>query len=160
MTEREQKNLHAGYALGFLFITGNEEGPAVVLIRKNKPEWQAGKLNGVGGKIEEGEEPIDAMRREWKEETGETREVWEQFLTLEFPKATVFCFRAFDYNTTAKTNSEEMVGQALVKYFVVGKSACSIPMNFGSEFFSLRTIPNLHWIIPMALSGETGRMKQ
>ena len=42
----------------------------VVLIRKSRPEWQAGRLNGVGGKVEEGEDPYQAMRREFWEETG------------------------------------------------------------------------------------------
>lgn len=149
-----------GYALGFLFLTDAVYGTSVVLIRKDKPEWQAGKLNGVGGKIEDGEEPIDAMRREWKEETGETREWWERFLTLEFPKATVFCFRAFDSDTVAKTNSSEMVGRSMVKQFITGGSR-QIDFTFGGGcWVPLDPITNLRWIIPMALSGETGRMKQ
>jgi 8-oxo-dGTP diphosphatase len=40
------------YVLGFLFDPSQKD---VVLIKKLKPEWQKGKLNGVGGKIEEGE---------------------------------------------------------------------------------------------------------
>lgn len=35
---------------------------------KNKPDWQKGCLNGIGGKIEEGEKPIDAVFRELEEE--------------------------------------------------------------------------------------------
>lgn len=42
----------------------------VVLIRKKKPAWQAGKLNGVGGKINQGEGARPAMVREFEEETG------------------------------------------------------------------------------------------
>lgn len=42
----------------------------VVLILKSKPAWQAGLLNLPGGKIEQGESPIEAARRELKEETG------------------------------------------------------------------------------------------
>lgn len=41
----------------------------VVLIRKTKPEWQAGKLNFVGGKVEDDETPLDCMVREFREET-------------------------------------------------------------------------------------------
>lgn len=44
----------------------------VWLIKKNKPEWQKGCLNGIGGKIESGESPIEAMIREIKEEAGVT----------------------------------------------------------------------------------------
>ncbi len=42
----------------------------VLLILKNKPAWQKGKVNLVGGKIEPGEEPEQAAQRELKEETG------------------------------------------------------------------------------------------
>jgi len=55
------------YVVGFLF---NWKQDRVVLIRKTKPDWQAGKLNGVGGKIELGETPYEAMAREFQEETG------------------------------------------------------------------------------------------
>jgi 8-oxo-dGTP pyrophosphatase MutT (NUDIX family) len=56
----------ARYVLGFAIIPTK----GIVLIRKNRPEWQAGKLNGVGGKIEPGELPEAAMAREFLEETG------------------------------------------------------------------------------------------
>ncbi len=55
------------YVLGFAF---NQDKDYVVLIHKNKPDWQKGCLNGVGGKIEDGETPIAAMVREFEEETG------------------------------------------------------------------------------------------
>ena len=51
--------------VGFAF-----KGDQVVLIRKSRPEWQAGKLNGIGGKVEYFESPSDAMHRECLEETG------------------------------------------------------------------------------------------
>lgn len=42
----------------------------VALIRKLRPDWQAGKLNGIGGKVEAGEFALSAMVREFAEETG------------------------------------------------------------------------------------------
>jgi 8-oxo-dGTP diphosphatase len=42
------------YACGFLFSLDRTR---VLLIRKRRPAWQAGRLNGVGGKIEPGETP-------------------------------------------------------------------------------------------------------
>jgi 8-oxo-dGTP pyrophosphatase MutT (NUDIX family) len=41
----------------------------LVLIEKNKPDWQKGKLNLPGGKVEENESPMTAAVRELKEET-------------------------------------------------------------------------------------------
>jgi len=43
---------------------------SILMIRKKRPAWQAGKLNLPGGHIEEGEEPADAAIRELYEETG------------------------------------------------------------------------------------------
>lgn len=42
----------------------------VLLIRKNKPSWQAGRLNLPGGKVEIWENVLQAATREMFEETG------------------------------------------------------------------------------------------
>jgi 8-oxo-dGTP diphosphatase len=55
----------ARYALGFSCTRDQ-----VVLIGKARPAWQAGRLNGVGGKVEAGESSLEAMVREYREETG------------------------------------------------------------------------------------------
>ncbi len=55
------------YVAGFYF---SECGERVALIRKLKPEWQRGWLNGIGGKVEPGESPLSAMVREFEEEAG------------------------------------------------------------------------------------------
>lgn len=55
------------YVLGFAF---DQSGHQVLLIHKNRPTFQAGLWNGVGGKIEAGESPLKAMLREFHEETG------------------------------------------------------------------------------------------
>lgn len=53
------------YVLGFMF-----DDKYILLIKKNRPEWQKDKLNGIGGHIKEGESSIKAMVREFAEETG------------------------------------------------------------------------------------------
>jgi 8-oxo-dGTP diphosphatase len=73
------------YVLGFAFDS-NEE---VVLIRKNKPDWQRGLLNGVGGKIEENESSYAAMVREFHEETGVRLHGWDNFARMEFREVNV-----------------------------------------------------------------------
>lgn len=57
------------YVLGFAF----DDLGRVALIRKNKPDWQRGRWNGIGGKVEQ-EACFDAMEREVREETGVTVE--------------------------------------------------------------------------------------
>jgi 8-oxo-dGTP pyrophosphatase MutT (NUDIX family) len=54
------------YVLGFVFSQACDR---VLLIWKNRPAWQKDKLNGIGGKIEAGETPKQAMEREFTEET-------------------------------------------------------------------------------------------
>ena len=46
-------------------------GNFVLLIKKEHPAWQSGKMNGIGGHVEEGESPLEAMRREATEEAGD-----------------------------------------------------------------------------------------
>jgi 8-oxo-dGTP pyrophosphatase MutT (NUDIX family) len=58
--------LITNYVVGFAF----DQYDAVTLINKQKPAWQKDKWNGVGGKIEEGEDAAAAMAREFFEETG------------------------------------------------------------------------------------------
>ena len=41
-----------------------------LFISKQRPKWQAGRLNGVGGKVEDNEAPIETMKRECFEECG------------------------------------------------------------------------------------------
>jgi 8-oxo-dGTP pyrophosphatase MutT (NUDIX family) len=55
------------YVVGFVF---DPDESHLLLIWKNRPAWQAGKLNGPGGKRENGETPLAAMEREFGEETG------------------------------------------------------------------------------------------
>ena len=55
------------YVLGFAFDIRQQQ---VLLIQKVKPEWQKGCINGIGGKIDEGESSMQAMAREFREEAG------------------------------------------------------------------------------------------
>lgn len=77
------------YAAGFLF----DEDGRVVLIRKKRPTWQAGRLNGVGGHVEPGESPAQTMRREFEEEAGLDLDGWDHFATVTFPYGAVWFFR-------------------------------------------------------------------
>ena len=55
------------YVVGFPLL---RDRTGVVLIRKNRPNWQAGKYNGIGGKVQHPETTTAAMKREAVEEAG------------------------------------------------------------------------------------------
>lgn len=98
------------YVLGFLF---DPHGNSVVLINKIKPDWQFGFLNGVGGKIEEGEDKHEAMVREFNEETGVfiPQEDWEYVGVMTGKDWIVYCFKTFNNKIQdIQTMTEEEVG--------------------------------------------------
>jgi len=57
------------YSLGFLLFDGGEED-YVLLLKKNKPDSQKGRYNGIGGRAEPGETMEQCMAREAQEEAG------------------------------------------------------------------------------------------
>ena len=107
---KETKMKKKTYVVGFLF---NQDRNKVALIKKLKPQWQKGLLNGVGGKIEAGETSKEAMIREFREETGvdtSDLDIWDKYAVIEFPKATLNVFRAFsDRVYDVKTVEKEEV---------------------------------------------------
>jgi 8-oxo-dGTP diphosphatase len=99
------------YVCGFLF---HPQRKAVALIRKNKPEWQAGKLNGIGGKVEHLETPAEAMEREFLEEAGVRVDRWKLIRTEEFltgASVHFFCATAQqdEWDSIKQVESEEIV---------------------------------------------------
>lgn len=102
------------YVLGFAFDT---DAPRVALIRKNRPNWQAGKLNGVGGKVEASETALQAMRREFREETGAdvSEEDWSHFGVLEGVDFLVWCFKTklADFDALRSETDEAVESQYL-----------------------------------------------
>lgn len=98
------------YVLGFMF---DEQRKHVVLIKKEKPEWQRGCFNGVGGKIEEfDKQPVNAMVREFKEETGKetTENDWKSFSLMHRPgDYRVWCFKSFAKELNVDTKEDEQI---------------------------------------------------
>ena len=123
------------YVVGFMF---DFEKEYVLLIRKTKPEWQRGLLNGIGGKIEPGESALEAMRREFEEETGIYQLQWNQFCVLKDAKDEwqVHFFECIGPLELAKDTTEELPEICKVS---------ELPSN---------VIPNLKWLIPMAANME------
>jgi len=129
------------YVLGFAF---DEKRSNVVLVKKNRPEWQAGFLNGVGGKVEEIDiDAFHAMSREFEEETGVASfpSHWNYYATMIFNSdimggsAKVHCFKLFSDNIfQCKTMESEEIKIISVSFFAENK-----------------IINHLKTLIPMAL---------
>lgn len=127
------------YTLGFVF---SEDLERVLLIEKLRPEILFRKLNGVGGKLEEGELPLEGMIREFKEETNIDFSDFKEAGTLNGNNSKIFLF-------TGKTNQihefENMTDEEL---YVVG--ADYLDKN--------RIASNVGWLVPMCrkvLNSET-----
>jgi len=133
------------YVCSFLFSPDRKR---VLLIRKNRPAWQAGKLNGIGGKIEPGETPREAARREFREETG-----------LDLPES------AFTHLLTLGGPDDFGSGVPWEGYFFRAFGAIHDAQSLTDEAVEIHptdplptdTIPNLHWIIPLLLDDEVAR---
>jgi 8-oxo-dGTP diphosphatase len=111
------------------------EGDSVALIRKNRPEWQAGLLNGIGGHVEANETPTAAMVREFEEETGYY----------------VSPFRWFRVAILSGSNYE-------VHFFTTTGPVRKLKSTTDEEVVVYRSdlvtsdiaIPNLTWLLPLA----------
>jgi len=112
ITMKSNNNLNTNmkrYVVAFILTPDLQR---VWLIRKNKPEWQKGCLNGIGGKIEEdGESPVEATVREIKEEAGITLDS-SQLTTIGYMQGTnndgsEFRVDIFTGTTSKKLSTQE-----------------------------------------------------
>jgi 8-oxo-dGTP diphosphatase len=120
------------YVLGFIF---DQVGSKVLLIKKERPEWQKGRWNGIGGKVEANELPLNAMRRELYEETGLNVNALGHFCTFMGDGYAVHCFKCFcGILDQAESKTDETV------------------MVHEVNSPGYQWMPNLRWLISMALS--------
>lgn len=135
------------YVAGFAF---NESLDSVILIRKTKPAWQDGKLNGVGGKVEPHEhDAIDAMVREFAEEAAlhTFRHTWRHFASLTIRADAKVGSQEpahVDFFCAAIPDVEFCNYQSLTEEQVVPMSLCQIVEA------NQALLPNLCWLVPMA----------
>jgi 8-oxo-dGTP diphosphatase len=126
------------WVAGFLFT---DDYRKVATIRKARPEWQKGKLNGVGGKVEPGETPYQAMCREWTEESGLVSPPnWREYCCLDWKGGRVYFFEAYsawECNGFRYKDVDEVVN-----WFAI------------NDDLYRETIPNLRWLIPLAMDKD------
>jgi len=124
------------YVLGFAFIEDS-----VVLIRKERPLWQKGYLNGIGGHIEpEDKSGYAAMAREFEEETGihTSWADWRWYAQMSNYKFMVNCF-----TTNLSTN---VIPQSLTDEKIEVVSLDNLPF--------VACLANVPWLVNMALDKE------
>lgn len=124
------------YSVGFAFSPDLRE---IMLIEKKRPPWQAGLLNGVGGKIEDEETPLKAMVREFEEEAGILTHdnEWVHFATLSTKRGhTVhFFYHVFvGCMPPAVSPTDEII------------TICPLGDPYSNW------VPNLRYLIPMAIN--------
>jgi 8-oxo-dGTP diphosphatase len=134
---------HQNYVTGFMFGVDAYENQ-VALILKQKPAWMKGFWNGIGGKIEDGEDPWGAMAREFAEETSvhTTFKDWELCVVMKGNcegggTFTNYCFRSFSprVNLVKTVEAEE-----------VARHDISL---MGESGYPIEAWNNLWWLVPM-----------
>ena len=136
------------YVCGFIFCNNH-----VLLLKKNRPDWQAGKLNGIGGKIEKDELPIDAMEREFKEEvldpTGLDISIhpWHLFCTWDYGNGNVYFYKTYTHDFSF--SKLDGLANDVNEEFEI------FDLEFeGFLHYENILIKNLYWLIPLALNGK------
>jgi 8-oxo-dGTP diphosphatase len=126
------------YVAGFAFT---EDENVVLLVKKEKPAWQAGKLNAIGGKIEQLESAVQAMVREFQEETGlDTLEAdWRRFCVLRGNQPEEWEVHFF----VASLTDEHMRQASTMEHE-------EIVMKYVNSVGVENAIPNLPWLLQMA----------
>lgn len=142
------------YCLGFAF---SEDFKYLVLIKKNRPEWQKGLLNGVGGKVDTKDESFrDAMIREFFEETNVLQNNWKSVGLRE--RTLNMVQNNFHYNESLLTNEKNDFCMEIFATTLNGKQLNEITSKtdesvstyfVGDLDLKLRCVPGLVGIIDL-----------
>ncbi|HET7552368.1 MAG TPA: NUDIX domain-containing protein [Gemmatimonadaceae bacterium] len=127
---------HFVYVLALLFTP---DGRRVVLMRKTRPAWQAGRVNALGGKLLPGESAAAAASREVREEAAVEVPVdsWRELVVWRDPVYRMHVLSAFHAAAEqARTAEDQEVFLARVG---------DLPDE---------CIENLRWLIPLALDRD------
>lgn len=112
----------------------NNNRDRVVIMKKNRPFYLAGKWNAPGGGVEHGESIGDASTREFLEETGVNipKDRWDSIGRLEGEGYIVHCLVSFtDDVMGAKTMTDEEV--KVVHYRKLLRDIIRSPQNYSDD---------------------------
>ena len=125
------------YSCGFLF---DKDRDCVLLVNQSRPEWQRGCLNGIGGKVEDRETPLESMIRTFKKTTGLDVKRWSSFCTMRESDWAVHFFFSIgevDLSVMKSTFGASDEAVMIVSTDKVNMHAC---------------VRGVDWLIPMALT--------
>jgi len=137
------------FCLGFLFDMDIKN---VLLMKKNRSpkgaEHMIGKLNGIGGHCEMGENFEDTMIRECAEETGLEMEQWGHFCDYEVDIGIIHCYWGRgNIHKFRQIEDEKLYICSLEKTF-----KARILRDFNSYYKDFPIVDNIGWLIPMAIN--------
>lgn len=125
------------YTIGALFT---KDFSFVMLILKTKPDWQKGKYNLPGGKVEDGEDYAACVSREFKEETDLDISPFDWNLIGHIEGQDYKCgFLTAVYNPTVHGKWAQMTEEMVYWHKV-------------EKIHELKVISNLYWLIPFAMN--------
>ena len=123
-----------GYTVGFIF---NSDLTQVALVTKTHPEWQRGRVNGIGGKIEKGESSTACIAREVQEESGLSTwpDDWKLVIKMKRPAIYVdfYAYLHLGAPNEVSTKTEEAIN-----WYSVSRLPKTV-------------LSNLTWMIPLAI---------
>lgn len=119
---------------------------SILLIEKQRPDWQKGRFNLVGGKIEEGETPKQAAIREFSEEAKifNTNPIEAGLITGSW--GNVYCFAIPIRKNEIVFNDYPMISDGEKVFWETWDKVKNNP----------RLIPNLKVIIPLCINEMYG----
>jgi len=118
------------FVLGFLFSPSLEK---VVLLRKNRPPWEKGYLNGISGHVEQDESPLHALNRESSKQIDYNGR-WTYFGRIEnkILGGIIDCFYSVfpdeDVKVQSKTDEEAMIviTESIIEFGLEGRKPMGI----------------------------------
>lgn len=121
------------HVLGFAFVDG-----LLLVKRAHKPEHLRGYLNGLGGKIEPGETTVEAMVREFREESGALTKVedWRLLGVMHCDGAHI----ALLHCTSEYIKVSQLRPSLEGDIYLVSPSELQRNLN---------VVPNLRWLVPL-----------
>jgi 8-oxo-dGTP diphosphatase len=127
---------HFVYVLALLFTP---DACRVVLVRKKRPAWQAGRVNALGGKVLPGESAAEAASREVREEAVARVpvEAWRELVVWRDPVYRMHVLSAFHAAADRARTAEDQ------EVFLA--DADDLPKE---------CIENLRWLVPLALDRD------